>query len=132
MNINELTPWPIDEKHFCHEIVTDFAEKLSREVPIAFGHTFRKRNSVAFYTNEADFFDGEFDVLVEMSWCDNRNSVYIKCDDDIMLDHLAYTYKAWVERSVESDSGAYPYWVDLCDTAAENTIVARLYRVRED
>lgn len=99
---NILMEWPIDGKHFCDEIITDFAEEVSSN-SVACGKSVLG-DAVAFYVERPGL---GFDVLVEIIW-ENTNIVCFRCYDNKVLKYVSQLYAEWL-CACEDDSGAHPY-----------------------
>lgn len=99
---NGYMEWPIDNKHFCDEVVTDFIEMLCPDKPVARSNRISYAQMAFYYTYDSECND----VLVEIRW-DGSNSVLIIASD-ISATCVAMRYAEWIKGS-EDSSGTHPY-----------------------
>ena len=99
-------PWPIDQKHFMSEVVTEFLADESNGEGIAEGYHNHRYQAAAFFDVPWSQNDS---LLVNFSWHFGDHVVLLQCESERLLEHLAAVYKKWVEDGDDGNLGEYPY-----------------------
>lgn len=126
----KVYPWFIDEKHFCHEIVTDFPEYVFPMVDTIQG-TVRNddghsENALAFYWEQ--LFSTKMDELVEIRWKDCDNEVRFKARQPV-AEAIAKAYKQWIEEGETGEEDCKYFCHTFKVVGKQDEMFAKLYQV---